>query len=130
MAHEDRTTQAVEAAPAETGEQREAVPVGAGEGSVEAPAGEGEATTTKQVWAGHPFDIRLRIWTPFGPRYLVLLGGREHRPSDRRREERKRHPLWTLYNVLVGTVITVILLLVGNLALAAALYLYLKVIGI
>ena len=130
MAHEDRTTQASQAASAETGEQREAVPVGADEGSAEAPAGEGEQKTTEQVWAGHPFDIRLRIWTPFGPRYLVLLGGREHRPSDRRHEERKRHPLWTLYNVFVGVVITVILLGIGNLALAASLYLYLKVVGL
>ena len=127
MAHKDRMTQTVEG---ETGEQREAVPVGADEGSAEAHAGEGEATTTEQVWAGHPFDIRLRIWTPFGPRYLVLLGGREHRPSDRRREERKRHPLWTLYNVFVGIVITVILLLVGNVGLAATLYLYLNVFGL
>ncbi len=126
MAHEDKTTHAVEAAPGDTGEQREAAPVGADKGS----AGEGETTTTEQVWAGHPFDVRLRIWTPFGPRYLVLLGGREHRPSDRRHEERKRHPLWTLYNVFVGTIITVVLLLIGNLALAAALYLYVKVIGI
>ncbi len=130
MTQEDKTTQAFEATPAETGEQREAVPVGADEGSAEASAGEGEAKKTEQVWAGHPFDIRLRIWTPFGPRYLVLLGGREHRPSDRRHEERKRHPLWTLYNVFVGVVFMVILLGFGNLALAAALYLYLKVVGI
>ncbi len=57
-------------------------------------------------WGKHPIDIRLSIPTFLSRYYLVLVGGKERRGKDRLAEERKRHPLNTLFNWLfIGGVI-------------------------
>ncbi len=38
--------------------------------------------------------------SPFGRFYLIFLGGRERRSTERRVEERRRHPLVTAGNLL------------------------------
>ena len=51
-------------------------------------------------WNKHPVDIRLSIPLLFARYYLVLLGGRERRSGERLSEERKRHPVGKLGNVI------------------------------
>lgn len=119
MASTDRSTRA-----AETGEQREP---GLASTDEESSQAEGEEKT---AWTGHPFNVRLSFWTPWGRVYLVLVGGPERRPSDRRREDRKRHPLWTRNNVFGGIGLAVILFAAGILGLAAGQYVAFKVLGI
>ena len=54
----------------------------------------------KLKWNKHPVDIRLSIPTLFSRYYMVLLGGPERRDSERRAEEKQRHPLKTVGNFL------------------------------
>ena len=57
-------------------------------------------------WGKHPIDIRLSVPTFLSRYYLVLIGGKERRGKGRLVEERKRHPLNTLFNWLfIGGVI-------------------------
>ena len=51
-------------------------------------------------WSSHKVNIRLTIPTVFNKYYLVILGGRERRDRDRIAAERRRHPLYTLSNLL------------------------------
>lgn len=48
----------------------------------------------------HGVDIRFSVPLPGGRYYVVILGGREKRSDERRRLERKRHPVWTALNVV------------------------------
>ena len=59
----------------------------------------------KLKWNQHPVDIRLSIPMLVTRYYLVILGGRERRSTDRRSSERKRFPLGKLGNVLFITMI-------------------------
>ena len=102
MANTDKTTKAFEAASAHTGGGAEKAPGQAG--------------------AGHRFNIRFGIWTPAGRLYMALLGGRERRPKDRRREDRERHPLWTRDNVRLATVIGLIFFAASVIVLATGQY--------
>ena len=49
----------------------------------------------------HSVNLRLTLPIPFGPFYLVILGGRERRSPERRVQERSRHRLLTIGNFLV-----------------------------
>ena len=57
------------------------------------------ALTAQASVARYPVNIRLTV--PFLPRpvFVTLIIGPERRASDRRREERKRHPLATRGNL-------------------------------
>ena len=60
-------------------------------------------------WASHPINIRVSIPLIFGRWYFTIIGGPERRDRARRAKERRKHPLFTLGNVIfmfiVGTVI-------------------------
>jgi len=49
--------------------------------------------------ASHNVDIRFTLPLPWGRRYFVLLSGNERRSPERRRLERKLHPLSTVAKV-------------------------------
>ena len=57
----------------------------------------------------HPINLRLSIPLFFGRWFFTLIGGPERRDQERRAKERRKHPLFTLGNVvflfIVGTVI-------------------------
>lgn len=60
------------------------------------------ASAQDRDWSSqHAINLRLTIPMPFGPFYLVILGGRERRSNTRRVRERVRHRLWTIGNFLV-----------------------------
>ncbi|MGB0681373.1 MAG: hypothetical protein ACPGOV_01625 [Magnetovibrionaceae bacterium] len=58
-----------------------------------------EAASGTTDWSNHDLDIRLSVPTPGGGRYLTLVGGRERRPRERRRNERNNRPLFTIGNI-------------------------------
>ncbi len=64
---------------------------------------------TDRAWASHPINIRISIPLIFGRWYFTIIGGPERRDRTRRARERRKHPLFTLGNVIfmfiVGTVI-------------------------
>jgi hypothetical protein len=68
---------------------------------VRAATGTGAEADRDRAWDGHRLNIRVSFWTPWGRVYLVQLGGPERRAPSRRLEERKRHPLFTVHNLLV-----------------------------
>lgn len=121
MAHADDIAAAVEAAPAGGTARREPVAEDADQGARARPE-ETDRETRDRAWVGHPLDIRVSFWTPLGRVYLVILGGPERRAPGRRREERKRHPLLGLNNVLV--VVGFAAILVGAAVLGSASGLY------
>lgn len=49
----------------------------------------------------HPLDLRFSVPLIFARVYLVMLGGPEHRPSDRRQRERALRPIWRFANAIV-----------------------------
>jgi hypothetical protein len=59
------------------------------------------AASGVRPWSSdHPINLRLSIPSPFGRFYLTLVAGRERRNPERRAEERRRHPLVTLGNMI------------------------------
>lgn len=59
----------------------------------------------------HAVDIRLSLPFPGGRRYVVLLMGRERRPRARLATYRRSHFLWTLSNIVLFAVLSVLLTL-------------------
>ena len=53
------------------------------------------------TWQSHPIDIRISIPLPFGRWYFTLVGGPERRSRTRRAEERRKHPLLRLGNIVL-----------------------------
>lgn len=51
-------------------------------------------------WSTHPVNVRLTIPTVFDRYYRVILDGSERRNRVRSASERRRHPLFTLSNML------------------------------
>ena len=74
------------------------------------------AAADRCAWEGHEIDLRLSIPLPFKRYYFVLLGGQERRRKKRRVEERGRHPITTLRNLLFLGVFTSVFTMVGALA--------------
>lgn len=55
----------------------------------------------ERAWSkGHAVNVRLSLPSPFGRFYLVVIGGRERRSTERRAAERRQHPLVTAGNLL------------------------------
>lgn len=54
----------------------------------------------QSAWTGHPVNIRVRLPSPFGKFYLVVLGGRERRSPERQSRERSNHRLGTFGNIV------------------------------
>lgn len=56
---------------------------------------------TERAWGRrHPINIRVSIPLIHGRWFFTLIGGPERRNDERRSEERKKHPLLTLGNVI------------------------------
>ncbi len=70
----------------------------AGSDDTDVTATETRATGVKD-WGQHPINIRFSIRTLLSRYYIVVLAGPERREKARRREERKRHPLFTGNNL-------------------------------
>ncbi len=60
-----------------------------------------EEGSSRSEWTGHPVNIRLTIPLPFRSYYLTIVAGPERRSKERRGDERKKHPLLTIGNVIV-----------------------------
>lgn len=58
---------------------------------------------SRMKWGNHPINIRLSVPLPFRRFYFVMIAGPERRSAERRKEERKRHPLWKIGNFLFLT---------------------------
>lgn len=59
----------------------------------------------------HPIDIRFTV---FGRVFMVILGGRERRHRQRRIDERSRHPLRTVANILFLVWVAIMGLTLGS----------------
>jgi hypothetical protein len=73
-------------------------------------------------WRGdHRINLRATLPLPFGSWYVTLVAGPERRRKERRKDERKKHPLDTLPNALfllsIGIVSTTLLLTIAALVL-------------
>jgi hypothetical protein len=86
----------------------------AAEDAGRAPVGEEARGPTARsdaspAWTSHPIDIRLSIPFGFGRWYVTLVAGPERRHPKRREVERRKHPLFTLGNIvflfILGSVI-------------------------
>lgn len=77
-------------------------PIGADENVPEATFGSGTKVRFKDgAWrSDHAINLRLTIPLPFASYYLAIVGGKERRSPERRREERQKHPLATKWNIL------------------------------
>ncbi len=76
--------------------------------SASAPARADQQGRSQPDWAGHPVDVRLTIPLPFRSYYLTIVAGPEKRCKQRRAVERKKHPLFTMGNVIVCIVAGII----------------------
>ncbi len=65
----------------------------------------------------HPVNLRVSIPLPFRRVYLTIVGGQERRSPQRRRAERKRHPLATWGNLAFLVAVGVVVGLAGVAAL-------------
>lgn len=73
-------------------------------------------------WRGqHPINLRVTLPLPFRRWYVTLVAGPERRRRERLRDERSKHPLDTLPNVMfllsIGIVSTTVLLIIAALVL-------------
>jgi hypothetical protein len=86
----------------------------------------------KQVWGGDHFvNIRLSIPLIFVRFYVTIVAGKERRGAPRRAEERRKHPLARLGNMMVlGSSGTVIGIALFTVALVAFLVTLNQVLGI
>ena len=60
-----------------------------------------EASGARRSGRDHLLNIRVSLPLFFGRYYVVVLAGKELRSPERRIEERRRHPLWTLANTII-----------------------------
>jgi len=60
----------------------------------------GETSPAPTGWQKHTINIRLSIPFLKGRWYLAVLGGSEKRDAIRRAEEREKHPIRTIGNIL------------------------------
>jgi hypothetical protein len=52
-----------------------------------------------RLWGRHAVNLRFSIPFPGGPYYIAIVADRERRGSERRAEERQRHPWRTVGNL-------------------------------
>lgn len=77
---------------------------------------------SQQEWQGHhPINLRATLPLPFGRWYVTLVAGPERRRRERLTEDRKKHPLDTLPNLMfllsIGIISTALLLTIAALVL-------------
>ncbi len=77
--------------------------------------------TYARDWSRHPLNLRVSLPLPFGRWYMTLVAGKEKRCKGRLIEEREKHPLETIPNILfllsVGIFTTALMLIVVALVL-------------
>lgn len=62
----------------------------------------------RMKWGDHPINIRLSIPAIFKRFYVVFVAGPERRSAERRVQERRRHPLGKVGNLIfVGVLLAV-----------------------
>ncbi|MGI9500341.1 MAG: hypothetical protein ACR2P3_09895 [Geminicoccaceae bacterium] len=75
----------------------------------------------RREWGQHPLNLRVSLPLPFGRWYVTLVAGRERRGTERLIEERSKHPLETVPNLMfllsIGIVSTTLMVLVAALIL-------------
>jgi len=80
--------------------------------------------TFEKDWSKHPLNLRVTLSLPFGRWYVTLVAGNEKRSKERLVEERKKHPLETIPNLLfllsVGVFMTSLMLIATALVLIHA----------
>ena len=80
-----------------------------------------EPETYARDWSRHPLNLRVSLPVPFGRWYVTLVAGKEKRCKGRLIEEREKHPLETIPNLLfllsVGIFTTALMLIVVALVL-------------
>ena len=81
-----------------------------------------QPTAQSREWAGqHPINLRVTLPLPFRRWYVTLVAGPERRSEERLKQERERHPLDTLPNLMfllsIGIVSTTALLLITAIVL-------------
>ena len=79
------------------------------------------AAQAREWTSQHPINLRVSLPLPFGRWYVTLVAGRERRGKDRLKQERKKHPLETMPNLMfllsVGIVTSTLLLMTTALIL-------------
>lgn len=90
-------------------------------GGASSPADTHESDRT---WGGnHPIDFRISVWLPFLPFYVTIVAGQERRSKKRRQQDRRKHPLLTLGNMIfMGYSGAVIAIALGAIALTATIF--------
>ena len=77
--------------------------------------------TYARDWSQHPLNVRVSLPLPFSRWYVTLVAGKEKRCKERLIEERKKHPLETMPNLLfllsVGIFTSALILIVTALIL-------------
>ena len=78
--------------------------------------------TQNREWTGHhPINLRVTLPLPFRRWYVTLVAGPERRSIERLEQERKKHPLETLPNLMfllsIGIVSSTVLLLITAIVL-------------
>lgn len=81
-----------------------------------------EQASHPREWRGHHrINLRATLPLPFGKWYVTLVAGPERRRKERQKDERKKHPLETLPNLMfllsIGIVSTTLLITVTALVL-------------
>jgi hypothetical protein len=95
----------------------EATRNGAAPASTEPPLPPSTSAKSHGDWGRHPLNLRVSLPLPFGRWYVTLIAGRERRGAERLVEERDKHPLDTVPNVLFlfsAGIISTALLLLGS----------------
>lgn len=71
---------------------------------VESSSGEHKTSVRPKAyardWGRHPLNLRVSLPVLFGSWYVTLVAGKEKRCKERLIEERKKHPLETIPNLL------------------------------
>ena len=82
----------------------------------------GSAAESKEWTDQHAVNLRLSVPLPFFPFYVTIVAGKERRSGQRRKEERRKHPIFTAGNLLVmGYGAAVLAIALGAIAMFATL---------
>lgn len=92
------------------------------EGASDAAQQPAQSATYSREWTNrHPINLRATLPLPFGRWYVTLVAGRERRGKERLVQERRKHPLETMPNLMfllsIGIVTSTLILLIAALVL-------------
>ncbi len=88
--------------------------------AIQSEGAEGPKTYSRD-WGRHPLNLRVTLPLPFRRWYITLVAGPEKRSTERLVEEREKHPLDTVPNLMfllsIGIVTSTLMLLAAALIL-------------